>query len=95
MRLLALHWPLKLDCYLLKFDEGHEVPSHIDEVSQGRHFRFNLILKHAESGGEFCCEKTLFESRSIKLFRPDINQHSVSKILKGKRYVLSVGWLLT
>ena len=95
MPLLILQWPLKFDCYLLRFSEGNEIPPHIDEVKQGRHFRLNLILKHARSGGEFFCEQTIFESRSIKLFRPDINKHSVSKVLLGKRYVLSVGCALS
>ncbi len=95
MPLLILHWPLRFDCYLLRFSKGNEIPPHIDEVEQGRHFRLNLILKHARTGGEFFCEQTIFESRSIKLFRPDINKHSVSKILEGKRYVLSVGWALS
>lgn len=27
-------------------------------------------------------------------FRPDISPHSVSRVEKGVRYVLSIGWLI-
>jgi len=79
MPLLILHWPIKFDCYLLRFDKGHEIPPHIDEVTRGRHFRLNLVLKHAHSGGEFFCEQTIFESRSIKLFRPALGKQDFKR----------------
>lgn len=84
---------IKFDMYLLKFDEGHEIPPHKDQVDTGRHFRLNIVLRHPKQGGDFNCENTLFETRSIKLFRPDISEHSVSKIIQGKRYVFSLGWI--
>jgi hypothetical protein len=30
----------------------------------------------------------------IKPFRPDACEHSVTRVLGGSRYVLSVGWVL-
>ena len=84
---------IKFDMYLLKFYEGHEIPPHKDTVEVGRHFRLNIILKHPTLGGDFKCEKTLFETRSIKFFRPDICEHSVIEIIHGKRYVFSLGWV--
>jgi len=93
MLLATLQWPIKFDFYLLKFDEGHEIPPHTDPVSEGKHFRLNIVIKHPKIGGEFKCENALYQSRSIKFFRPDVNEHSVSKIELGKRYVLSLGWL--
>ena len=88
------HWPFKFDMYLLKFSEGSEIPEHKDEVSGGRHYRFNIILKKAKMGGEFKCLNPILETQRIKLFRPDISSHSVSKIISGNRYVLSIGWLI-
>ena len=85
---------LPFDVYLLKFEPGSEVPPHQDQVEQGRHYRLNLVLKHAASGGVFACENVIFESRSLKVFRPDENKHSVSLVEQGTRYVLSIGWIL-
>ena len=93
MLLATLSWPIKFDVYVLKFCTGHEIPPHTDEVEEGRHFRLNVVLKHPKKGGVFHCEDVIFETRSIKLFRPDITEHSVSRIEQGERYVLSLGWL--
>ena len=30
----------------------------------------------------------------IKLFRSDLSQHSVTRVIGGSRYVLSIGWVL-
>ena len=91
--LFGSKWLLKFDCYILKFGEGVNIPLHIDQVDHGKHYRLNIILKHAKLGGHFHCKNCIFETPRIKLFRPDLNEHSVSKIERGKRYVLSVGWL--
>ena len=86
-------WPLKFDLYLLKFNKGSDVPPHIDKVEDGEHFRLNLILWAARKGGNFFCEHTVFESKRIKLFRPDLYTHSVTEIKHGVRIVLSLGWI--
>lgn len=82
---------LKCDCYILRFNTGSAIPPHTDKIDSGRHFRLNIVLKHAKAGGQFHCEQMLFESNRVKLFRPDLHAHSVSLITDGTRYVLSLG----
>lgn len=82
------------DCYLLRFPEGSEIPAHRDAVKSGRHYRLNIVLKRSPAGGEFVCTDPLFQTRRIKLFRSDISTHSVTRVLGGSRYVLSIGWIL-
>jgi hypothetical protein len=86
-------WPIKFDAYLLKFPEGSEIQPHTDQVVSGKHYRLNIVIKNAKIGGEFLCSNPIFETKWIKLFRPDISEHQVSKIVKGTRYLLSIGWL--
>ncbi len=94
MLLLTASWPLRFDSYLLRFPDGSSIPPHKDPVKQGRHYRLNVILKAPRSGGEFRCADPIFSSPRIKLFRPDQSEHSVTKVLGGSRYVLSIGWVL-
>jgi len=78
--------------YLLKFPTRSYVPEHTDPVPGVRHIRLNIILRHANEGGEFKCEgKLLINWSRVKLFRPDIQKHSVSRVKKGERLVLSLG----
>ena len=93
MLLCGAIWPIKFDLYLLKFPQGSEIPPHKDKIVAGQHYRLNIILKQAQNGGEFICKDPIFESRRIKLFRPDISEHQVSTVLKGNRYLLSLGWV--
>lgn len=81
------------DIYLLRFHPKSYIHAHTDQHSDGDHYRLNIILKNAKSGGEFICTSTLFASKRIKLFRPDICEHGVSEIISGTRYVLSIGWI--
>lgn len=90
----------KFDLYLLRYREGSEVKPHTDPAKNGyKHFRLNLILKEAEEGGRFLIsppmlvEKVGLNFRRLKLFRPDIQKHAVTQVLKGTRLVLSLGWL--
>jgi hypothetical protein len=94
MLLLTAPWPVPFDSYLIRYPEGSEIPPHTDPVSSGRHYRLNVILKSPKSGGDFVCATPLFASKRIKLFRPDACQHSVTRVVGGSRYVLSVGWVL-
>jgi len=94
MLLGVTFWPLPMDIYLLRFNEGSEIPPHRDSVEKGDHFRLNLVLKAAKLGGEFNCVDPIFETQRIKFFRPDVSEHSVSKVVKGNRYLLSVGWVV-
>jgi len=94
MLILVNPFLLPFDFYVLRFREGSEIPPHTDPVSEKKHYRLNLVLKHARKGGHFSCANPIYESRRIKLFRPDLNEHSVSRINEGTRYVLSIGWVL-
>lgn len=89
----AKRFPIPFDLYLLRFNEGSEIPPHKDEVSDGEHHRLNIVIKNAKQGGEFICNNILWQTKRIKYFRSDISEHSVTKVRKGKRYVLSLGWL--
>jgi hypothetical protein len=95
-KMLLLHglWPLPFDLYLLRFPEGAEIPAHVDTVQQGAHYRLNIVIWQAESGGEFICDDPIYTSRRVKYFRPDISKHSVTHVCNGTRYVLSTGWIL-
>ncbi|CAG9295351.1 hypothetical protein EV690_3234 [Celerinatantimonas diazotrophica] len=93
MLLARALWPIKFDLYLLKFPEGGEVPTHTDDVQSGRHYRLNIVLKHAKSGGQFICETPIYCTNRIKFFRPDISEHSVTPVTSGNRYLLSIGWV--
>ena len=94
MLLATAKFPIPFDCYLLRFPEGSEIDTHTDPVDQGkRHFRLNIVLKHANVGGEFVADDSIVNWSRVKLFRPDITPHSVTRVERGTRYVLSVGWL--
>lgn len=94
MLLLTAPWPIPFDSYLIRYPEGSEIPSHTDPVQTGRHYRLNIILKAPKSGGEFICKNPIYSSTRLKLFRPDASEHSVTRVVGGSRYVLSVGWVL-
>lgn len=87
------------DIYILKFPVGSVVPPHTDPPKKGyRHFRLNIILKKAIEGGRFfmMSKKKVFKAKffgRIWFFRPDVYMHRVTKIKKGTRYVLSIGFL--
>ena len=93
MLLLTGKWPLPFDVYLLRFRVGSEIRPHTDRTTEGRHYRLNVVVWRAFEGGELKCQAPLFETDRIKYFRPDISAHSVSRVVRGSRYVLSVGWL--
>jgi hypothetical protein len=95
MLLLTAPWPIPFDSYLIRYPDGSEIPPHTDPVQAGRHYRLNVNLKSPPSGGEFVCAQPLFATRRIKLFRPDACEHSVTRVVGGSRYVLSVGWVLS
>ena len=91
--LLTGRFPLPFDVYLLKFEKNSCVPVHRDQVAVGRHYRLNMILKHARVGGVFSCQEAILNWSRIKLFRPDLCKHSVSTVEDGTRLVLSIGWI--
>jgi len=84
---------LPFDLYLLRFTKGAEVPLHKDPIKKGQHHRLNVVLKKATKGGEFVCTEVIWQSERIKYFRSDIAEHAVTRVEKGTRYVLSLGWV--
>lgn len=93
MLILTAPWPVPFDFYLIRYPEGSEIPPHTDPVALRRHYRLNIVVKRSPRGGEFECADPLFATRRIKLFRPDVSQHQVTRVEGGSRYVLSLGWL--
>ena len=97
-KLFIIEW-LKIDCYILKFPKGSFIKTHNDPAPEGyEHHRFNFIFWKAKRGGTFFsrplhCKNMYPNHNRIIKFRPDIEDHSVSAIEQGTRYVLSVGWL--
>lgn len=86
--------PVPFDSYLIRYPEGSEIPPHTDPVKSGRHYRLNIVLKAPSSGGDFICSSPLYETNRIKFFRPDVCEHSVTRLVGGNRYVFSLGWVL-
>ncbi len=80
----------RLSVYLVRYSAGHQIIPHVDMVSEGRLYKLNLVLVKPKTGGEFRCERNLFNCFGrIILFRPDLYQHSVSRIERGNRWLLS------
>ena len=94
MLLLSCRFIFPFDFYLLRYKPGSWIPPHTDNVSDKRHYRFNVVIFGAKEGGIFICENPIFESKRIKFFRPDISTHSLTKVISGTRYVLSFGVVL-
>lgn len=98
--ILTLAWvtkkwsPVPFDAYILKYPEGSYIPPHKDEPGFGKHYRINIILKKCAEGGEFFSENALFKLGRVVLFRPDLSLHTVTKVKRGTRYVLSFGWII-
>lgn len=80
----------RLGVYLVCYSAGHAIVPHVDMVSEGRLYKLNCVLIKPESGGEFSCERNIFNLFGrIVLFRPDLYRHEVSRIERGRRWLLS------
>ena len=88
-----LEWKF-FDLYILKYPEGSQIPPHKDPVPGKRHYRVNLELKKAVLGGKFKAQSTILNFGRLAIFRSDISEHEVTKILAGERIVLSFGLAL-
>lgn len=85
---------LKMDCYLLYYTTGDTITPHTDPVKEGKHYRLNVELIKAKEGGKFQLEgKPRFKLLRAVCFSPSDQEHSVTKIEKGYRLVLSIGWI--
>ena len=85
----------KWDLYILRMKPEGYVPWHRDKLknTELKHYRCNFIIKHAKVGGRFIMDgNPLFKFWRLVVFRPDIVQHRVSKVEKGTRYILSLGF---
>ncbi|AFH14887.1 hypothetical protein LU11_gp356 [Pseudomonas phage Lu11] len=83
----------KWDLYLLRYPVGAGIPLHCDPVPDHRHYRLNVYLWNAKSGGVPEHHDAIFTNRFFTLFRPDLHLHSVSPVVAGTRYVLSFGFV--
>jgi len=84
----------RFDCYLIKYEKGDFIPKHKDNVDDKYiHNRINVLLKKADKGGEFYCDNYKIFLNRIIFFQASEEIHSVSKIEKGTRLILSIGWL--
>lgn len=87
----------KLDAYILVIPTGSAVPRHFDPAPEGfRHFRFNLTLWRANSGGETLIrlgKRWAYLPHRAYKFRPDIQEHMVTRVSSGSLWLLSIGWL--
>lgn len=79
-----------VNIYLVRYPEGHKVSPHLDMIAQGRLYKLNCVLVKPKKGGEFLCEKNIFNLFGrVILFRPDCYRHRVSTIERGNRWLLS------
>jgi len=94
-------WNWKFDLVFIRYPVESYIDWHVDPVPKGlEHHRVNIILRKAE-GGEFMVmgnwegvkAPMTQPKRRVIYFRPDIVTHSVSKVTKGERWVLSIGWV--
>ena len=94
LTLLRLTWPFKMDMYILKYPQNSYIQWHKDEVAFGKHYRANLVLRKS-IGGNFLTKQFApkYEGKRFVLFRPDVIEHCVTHVVKGTRYVLSIGWI--
>jgi len=83
--------PLPFDIYLIRYRLGSYIKPHVDKVKSGKHYRLNIVLKQSKAGGDFICSECIINTKRIKLFRPDLNEHSVTEVKSGTRYILSIG----
>lgn len=81
---------LSVDCYLIKYPTNSFIPEHVDPVDGHRHYRFNMVIQKAYSGG-FFVKNGKRQDGNFHFFRPDVDRHAVTKITTGERMVLSFG----
>ncbi len=91
--LLTARCPVAFDVYILRYRCGAFAPPHVDVAVGGRHYRLNVLLWAAAAGGDFVCDGATRRGARLVLFRPDRDSHSVSRVERGTRYVLSIGWV--
>lgn len=83
----------RLTINLVTYPEGHSVMRHNDPIGSGSYYKFNVVLKKPLEGGVFETDNVIFSFFDrIVLFRPDLNEHNVTRIERGRRVLLSVAF---
>lgn len=82
--------PLAADMIIIKYNDGSFLPEHKDPLDGFNCYRINFTFNTGH-GGELKSDKFIFNSKYLKIFRPDANFHSVSKVVNGTRWVFSLG----
>ncbi len=81
----------RLTVNLVTYPEGHRVMRHNDPMGAGSYYKLNMVLIKPAKGGVFETDRVIFSLfNRIILFRPDLYDHSVSTITRGKRVLLSI-----
>lgn len=88
----ALFESKTFDAWILTFPKGSRVPPHRDPINGRAHFRLNIVFQEAEEGGTFICADPIFMGRRFAFFRSDKSVHCVSRVVKGERKVISIGF---
>ena len=87
---LRLFQFLNLDCWVLWYPKGSFIRTHNDKITGRRHYRLNVVLKTGCVDDPFRCERPLFTTKRVKLFRSDY-PHSVTPV-ESERVVLTFGY---
>lgn len=83
-----------LDCYLIHYAKGASIPPHKDPVKKGKMYRLNIEFWKANKGGQFKCDTIFSLFNRIHFFRPDIQEHQVTPVEDGSRWVFSIGKIM-
>jgi len=78
---------LSCDAYIIDYKPNTHIPTHTDPVKGKRHYRLNILLW----GNDEFVGETIFSTKRIKFFRPDIAAHSVSNV-RSRRVIFSFGF---
>ena len=82
---------LKMDCYIIHYPTGSSIPPHIDPMVNGKMYRLNIEIWKPKSGGIFHSKTLLNIFNRAYLFRPDVEEHYVTEITEGNRWLFSIG----
>ncbi|MBL1273603.1 MAG: hypothetical protein COB25_014225 [Oceanospirillales bacterium] len=81
----------RLSVNLVTYPEGHRVRRHNDPMGDGSYYKLNFVVIKPAEGGIFETDRVIFSLfNRVILFRPDLYDHSVSTIKRGKRVLLSI-----
>lgn len=97
LRALGIDKSVGYDCYVMRYTTGSFIPKHKDTAFFGsRHLRINAIIQDADEGGFLFIEglNHVVGVGDAYVFRPDLLEHEVTEIIKGERYVWTLGTML-